>query len=296
MNAPHHPRLRVGVVSAGKVGAVLGAALRSAGHSVTGVAAVSDISRLRAEALLPGVPILPADQVAAECELLILAVPDDVLPRLVQGMASAGVFPPGQFMAHTSGSYGVSVLAPATEALPMAIHPAMTFTGTSIDLSRLHDTPFGVTAMEEIRPVAEALVVEMGGDPVWVPEEARLIYHAAMVMGSNYLNVLVNESIALLRDAGMEEPGRLLTPLLSASLDNALRFGDKALTGPIVRGDSVTIGKHLAALADRPQTRSAYQVLGRLAVDRALEAGMISVDQAANLLVELGDKQMGSQS
>lgn len=293
MDAPHRPRLRVGVVSAGRVGSVLGAALRSAGHLITGVAAVSDISRLRAEALLAGVPILPADQVVADCELLILAVPDDVLPGLVEGFASAGVFRPGQFIAHTSGGYGVSVLAPAVESLPMAIHPAMTFTGTSIDLSRLHDTPFGVTAAEEIRPVAEALVVEMGGDPIWVPEDARVVYHAAMVIGSNYLNVLVNESISLLKDAGMENPGRLLAPLLSASLDNALRFGDKALTGPVVRGDSVTVRKHLDALADRPQTRSAYQVLGRLAVDRALEAGMITVDQAANLLVELGDEQMG---
>jgi predicted short-subunit dehydrogenase-like oxidoreductase (DUF2520 family) len=172
----------------------------------------------------------------------------------------------------------------------MAIHPAMTFTGTSIDLSRLHDTPFGVTAAEEIRPVAEALVVEIGGEPVWVPEDARAVYHAAMVIGSNYLNVLVNESISLLKDAGMENPGRLLTPLMSASLENALRFGDKALTGPIMRGDSATVRKHLDALAERPQTRSAYQVLGRLAVDRALEAGMITVDQAANLLIELGEK------
>ncbi len=293
MDAPHRPRLRVGVVSAGRVGSVLGAALRSAGHLLIGVAAVSDISRLRAEALLPGVPILPADQVVADCELLILAVPDDVLPGLVEGFAAAGVFRPGQFIAHTSGGYGVSVLAPAVHSLPMAIHPAMTFTGTSIDLSRLHDTPFGVTAAEEIRPVAEALVVEMGGDPIWVPEDARAVYHAAMVIGSNYLNVLINESISLLKDAGMENPSRLLAPLLSASLDNALRFGDKALTGPIVRGDAATVGKHLAALADRPQTRSAYQVLGRLAVDRALEAGMITVDQAANLLVELSDERLG---
>ncbi len=288
MDSP--PRLRVGVVSAGKVGAVLGAALRSAGHSVTGVAAVSDISRLRAEALLPGVPILPADQVVADCELLILAVPDDILPGLVEGFASAHVFRPGQFVAHTSGGYGVAVLAPAVDTLPMAIHPAMTFTGTSIDMSRLQDTPFGVTASPAIRPVAEALVVEMGGEPIWVPEDARAIYHAAMVLGSNYLNVLVNESISLLKEAGMENPGRLLTPLLSASLDNALRFGDKSLTGPIVRGDAATVAKHLQALAARPQARGAYQVLGRLAVDRALTAGMISVDQAADLLVVLGDK------
>lgn len=293
MDSP--PRLRVGVVGAGRVGAVLGAALRNAGHTLTGVSAVSDVSLLRAEALLPGVPVLPADDVVSGCELLILAVPDDVLPELVAGFANAGVFKPGQFIAHTSGGYGIGVLAPATESLPMAIHPAMTFTGTSVDLSRLHDTPFGVTAADAIRPVAEALVVEMGGEPIWVPEDARTIYHAAMVLGSNYLNVLVNESVSLLKEAGMDNPARLLTPLMSASLDNALRFGDKSLTGPIVRGDARTVAKHLNALGDRPQTRAAYQVLGRLAVDRALEAGMITVDQAAELLLALGDNELGEK-
>ena len=192
MDAP--PRLRIGVVGAGRVGAVLGAALRLAGHNCTGVSAVSDLSRLRAEALLPGVPIKPADQVVAESELVVLAVPDSVLPDLIRGFSSSEVFIPGQFVAHTSGSYGISVFDSAQQVSPMAIHPVMTFTGTSVDLARLADTPFGVTTTDALRPVAEALVVEMGGEPVWVPEESRAIYHTAMVMGSNYLNVLVNEA------------------------------------------------------------------------------------------------------
>ena len=64
MDSP--PRLRIGVVGAGRVGAVLGTALRAAGHNCIGVSAVSDLSCLRAAALLPGVPIKPADQVVAE--------------------------------------------------------------------------------------------------------------------------------------------------------------------------------------------------------------------------------------
>ncbi len=288
MDAP--PRLRIGVVGAGRVGAVLGAALRSAGHNCTGVSAVSDMSRLRAEALLPGVPIKPADQVAAESELLILAVPDSVLSDLVRGFSSSEVFIPGQFVAHTSGSYGISVFDSAPQVSPMAIHPVMTFTGTSVDLARLADTPFGVTTTDALRPVAEALVVEMGGEPVWVPEESRAIYHTAMVLGSNYLNVLVNEAASLLAQSGMESPQRLLAPLLSASLDNALRLGDKGLTGPVARGDCEVIRKHLDALQDRPSSQSAYRALARLATDRALAAGLLSVDQAADLLIELGEK------
>ena len=287
MDSP--PRLRIGVVGAGRVGAVLGAALRAAGHNCIGVSAVSELSCLRAAALLPGVPVKPADQVVSESELVILAVPDNVLPELICGFSSSEVFVPGQFVAHTSGSYGISVFDLAPEVSPMAIHPAMTFTGTSVDLERLGDTPFGVTTTQILRPVAEAIVVEMGGEPVWVPEEARTIYHTAMVLSSNYLNVLVNEAVSLLGDSGMGNPQRLLAPLLSASLDNALRLGDKGLTGPVARGDGEVIRKHLDALQERPSTQNAYRALARLATERALDAGLLSVDQAADLLIELGE-------
>lgn len=287
MDSP--PRLRVGIMSAGRVGAVLGAALRTAGHTITGVVAVSDLSRLRADALLPGIPVLPPDQVIKNSELVLFAVPDDALPSIISGCAEAGLFNPGQFLAHTSGGYGVSVFAPAAGTFHLALHPVMTFTGTSVDLARLVDTPFGVTAGEGMRPVGEALVVEMGGDPVWVPESARGAYHASLALSANYLNTLVNESVSILGDLGMENPQRLLAPLLSASLDNALRLGDRGLTGPIARGDSTSVERHLAVLADRPATKAAYQALGRLATDRALAAGLLTVDQAADLLIELGE-------
>nr|MBW4096380.1 NAD(P)-binding domain-containing protein [Acidobacteriota bacterium] len=88
MNKPG--RLGVGVIGAGKVGAVLGAALRAAGHAVVGVSAVSEESRERAENLLPGVPILEIDQVVERAELVLLAVPDDALGPLVEGLAKLG--------------------------------------------------------------------------------------------------------------------------------------------------------------------------------------------------------------
>ena len=92
------PRLRVGIVGAGRVGAVLG-------HDIVAVSAVSDLSRLRAEALLPGVPIRPVPDVIADADLVLLSVPDDVLPGLVQGLADTGAFHVGQFVAHASGRH-----------------------------------------------------------------------------------------------------------------------------------------------------------------------------------------------
>jgi predicted short-subunit dehydrogenase-like oxidoreductase (DUF2520 family) len=290
------PRLRVGIVGAGRVGAVLGAALRRAGHEIIAVSAVSDLSRLRAEALLPGVPILPAQDVVQEADLVLLAVPDDALEGLVAGLVDTGAIHAGQFVAHPSGRFGIGVLDPirAVGALPLAIHPVMTFTGTSVDLARLEDCPFGVTAPEAVRPVAEALVVEMGGDPVWVPEEARVLYHAGIAFGANYLMTVVLQSLDLLREAGMEEPQRLMAPLLSASLDNALRHGDSALTGPVARGDAATVAEHLRSIRHvSPVAGDGYRALARLTADRALAAGLIDVEAASRLLEVLAEPTEG---
>jgi predicted short-subunit dehydrogenase-like oxidoreductase (DUF2520 family) len=286
----------VGVIGAGRVGSVLGAALRRAGHDVIAVSAVSDLSRLRAEALLPGVPVLPAPDVATDADLVLLCVPDDTLPGLVGGLVDVGAIHAGQFVAHPSGRYGIGVLRPAQSvgALPLAIHPVMTFTGTSVDLARLADCPFGVTSSDAVRPVAEALVVEMGGDPVWVPEEARGLYHAGISFGANFLMAVVLQSLELLRDAGMDDPQRLMAPLLSASLDNALRHGDSALTGPVARGDAQTVAEHLRRIQDvSPAAAQAYRALARLTADRAFGAGLIGMDAAAELLTVLSAQPDG---
>ncbi len=299
MSTSGPPRLRIGIIGAGRVGAVLGAALRRAGHDIVAVAGVSDLSRLRAEALLPGVPIRSAPDVARDADLVLLAVPDDVLPGLVTGLVETGAIHAGQFIAHPSGRYGIAVLDPvrAVGAMPLAIHPVMTFTGTSVDVARLEDCPFGVTAPDAIRPVAEALVVEMGGEPVWVPEEARVLYHAGVAFGANFLMTVVLQSLDLLRDAGMEQPERLMAPLLSASLDNALRHGDTALTGPVARGDARTVADHLLHIdAVSPAAAAAYRALARLTADRALSAGLIDVAAAAELLAALSSPSSGESS
>ncbi len=280
-------RLSVGVVGAGRVGSVLGAALAQAGHRVVAVSGVSDASRRRADALLPGVPVVPPTEVLDAAELVLLTVPDDVLPELVAGIAASGAVRAGALVVHTSGRYGVAVLDPVTRmgALPLALHPAMTFTGRPEDLARLTGACFGVTAPEPLRPIAEALVVEMGADPQWVDEDARPLYHAALASGANHLATLVNESVDLLRRCGVGEPERLLAPLLGASLDNALRSGDAALTGPVARGDAGTVATHIAVLREvSPDTAAAYVAMARLTADRALAAGLLKPEAAEALL------------
>ena len=259
-------RLAVGVVGAGRVGAVLGAALARSGHHVVAVSGVSDASRERAAALLPGVPVMPPEEVVRGCELAVLAVPDDALADLVAGLSATDAWRAGQLALHTSGRHGAGVFEAAARqrVLGMALHPAMTFTGTALDLERLPDCCFGITAPEPLRPVAEALVIELGAEPVWIAEEARPLYHAALAHGSNHLVTLVSQALQALREAGVEAPDRMLRPLVEAALDNTLRSGDAALTGPVARGDAGTVAEHLRQLDHlSPDVRPTYVALAR---------------------------------
>lgn len=280
-------RLRVGVVGAGRVGSTLGAALARSGHEITGVVAVSAASRERAERLLPQAPILPTDEVVAGADLVLLAVPDDALRPLIAGLADTDSWRAGQLVAHTSGAQGIGVLDPAAARgiVPLALHPVMTFVGRPEDLDRLDGAMFGVTADDELRPVAESLVLEMGGEPVWVPESARPLYHAALSVGSNHLVTLIADALALLDGAGVERSDQLLAPLVSAALDNVLRLRDGALTGPVSRGDVATVAAHLRTLqASAPDVLPAYRAMARRTAERARAAGRLDATQFASLI------------
>lgn len=292
-------RLGVGVVGAGRVGAVLGSALRGVGHPVVGASGISAASRERIETLLPGVPNLGVPDVVERSELVLLAVPDDALADLVRGLAELDRWQAGQIVVHTSGRFGVDVLAPARAAgvIPLALHPAMTFTGTSLDLARLVGCSFAVTGPAPVLPIGQALVVEIGGEPVVVAEEARPLYHAALAHGANHLVVLVAQAAQALAAAGVEDPGHVLAPLLTAALDGSLRSASadgpgaiSALTGPVRRGDAGTVRDHLATLTALGATAGAldlavtYRVLARSATQRALADGLIGEDAAQALL------------
>src|SRR5215217_4472642 len=290
-------RLRVGIIGAGRVGAVLGAALSAAGHDVVAASGLSAASAERAARLLPGVPLLPADEVVAAADLVVLAVPDDTLPGLVAGLSETGAWRAGQLAFHTSGAHGLAVLAPAERAgvLPLALHPAMTFGGTPEDADRLAGAPFGVTSRPEYRAVAETLVLEMGGEPFFVAEDDRRLYHAALVTGANHLVTLVAEAADLLRTAGVTDAARVLGPLLTAALDNGLRRGDRGLTGPVSRGDVGTVRDHLETLTERaPESVGAYVAMAQRTTERALAAGRLKRHEGAPLLALLDGHVPGS--
>lgn len=285
-DAPRTDRLRVGVVGAGRVGAVLAAALGAAGHEIVAAAGESDASLSRIAALLPGTLNEKPTAVARSCDLLLLTVPDDMLPNVVAMLSASGALRPGQYVVHTSGRHGLAVLddAAALGARPVAMHPAMTFTGTSVDLGRLAGCVFGLTAGPGERAFAESLVADLGGTPMWVAEEMRTLYHAGLAHGANHLVTLVTQAMELLAAAGADDPAGTLRPLLTAALDNALEQGDTALTGPIVRGDVNTVRAHVAELrANAPHTLASYVAMARDTLDRVVTDGRLLPIQAAKI-------------
>lgn len=280
----------VGVIGAGRVGAVLAARLRAAGHEVVAVAGESDATRTRIATMLPGVLVAKPTAVARAADLLLLTVPDDALDNVVRSLVGAGAIHPGQVVVHTSGRHGVEVLAPAVAigAHGIAMHPAMTFTGTDIDLERLRASVCAVTCAEAERPIAERLVADLGGRVLWLSEHDRLAYHAALAHDANHLGTIVGQAMDLLRGAGASDPAAVLRPLLQAALDNALDYGDAAQTGPVVRGDVDTVAAHVAVLAaDGPDVLESYVALARATAGRAVRDGRLEPRRAAAIVAVL---------
>jgi predicted short-subunit dehydrogenase-like oxidoreductase (DUF2520 family) len=280
-------RLSIGIVSAGRVGTAMGSALERAGHVVVACSAVSHASRERARRHLPDTLILPVHEVAARGELLLLAVPDAELASVVSGLAATSAVRPGTIVVHTSGANGIGVLAPLAEqgCLPLAIHPAMTFTGADEDLDRLPDCCFGITAGDDVGyAIGQSLVLEIGGEPFRVREDARTLYHAALAHASNHIVTVVADALEALRAAlwGQEllgqqlvddAPGglaeRVIGPLTRAAVENTLQRGQAALTGPVARGDAEAVAAHLRALAEvDPQLAEAYRDNSRRTAQR----------------------------
>lgn len=217
-------RLGIGVVGAGRVGSVLALALAGAGHAITGVSAISAESRERAEAMLPGVPVLEVPEIVRRSELVLFAVPGSELPGLVAGLTKLEAWQPGQILLHTAAEHGHGVFGPALAAgiIPLALHPALVFTGTSLDLSRLAGSAVAVTAPTPVLPIGQALAVEMGGEPVIVAEKDRAEYAEIIQTARAFSGAVVRQSAEALREIGVPRPDHIIGGLVRAAIEEEL--------------------------------------------------------------------------
>ena len=258
----------VGIVGAGRVGAVLGARLRAAGYPVVAVAARSEASLLRARTFLPGVPVREAAEVVRLSDVLVLAVPDDSLAAVAEELAPH--VRPGQLVIHTSGRHGRAVLGPLAEV----------GAGSEVDVDR--PCVVGLTTTDEDRAAVETLAAAVGGTPVRVAEADRVVYHAALAHGANHVVTVLNQAMDLLRSIGVTDPSAVLEPLVRASVTNTLAYGDAALTGPVARGDAHTVAAHVGAIDDR-EVAATYTALSAATIERALRDGRVDESAAAAL-------------
>ncbi|MFF0339841.1 Rossmann-like and DUF2520 domain-containing protein [Kribbella sp. NPDC004875] len=279
---------RIGLIGAGRAGTAVGAALAVAGHPLVGVTARSEASKERAARLLPAVPVLTADEVTTRADVVLVAVPDDRIGEVARTLPLTSA----QYVVHLSGAHGLAPFA-GLAATPIALHPPMTFTGGPVSLDGVL---FTATAPDSARYVVERLVKAMNARVQWVADDQRARYHAGIVHGANHLTTLVAQAIDVLREAGVADPAATLRPLLTATLDNTLRSGHHALTGPIARGDVDTVAAHLTALRVlRDRTATTYAELARATVEMAAEDGRLDAETAARFADVLAEARDGQR-
>lgn len=274
---------RVGVLGPGRVGTALALALRDAGDDVVAVAGRGSAALAAFSERLPDVRVLDPVGVSRAAELVVVAVPDDVLPGLVAAVAARDGVVEGARWVHVAGGAGTEVLRPArlAGAAVAACHPAQTFPDADTGRAALPGTAWAVTAAESDRAWAAALVRRLGGTPVEIPARARLLYHAGLVAGANFTAAVVALARDLLLGAGIADPAAFLAPLAPAAAAAAAERGPAALTGPVRRGDAGTVARHLDELRDvLPEAVDAYIAVSRLALRQARRAGL-DADAAA---------------
>lgn len=284
--------MRVAVIGPGRVGTLLAVAGTRAGWRMSAVAGGRESSRAALTSKVAGLRSYaePAEAVA-DTDLVLLTVPDDAIASVVDGLARDDALVPEQRVVHVAGSRGLGVLRRAglAGAWVAACHPAMTITPGSSDPSLLVGVAWAVTAAPADRAWARELVVELGGDPHEVADDARITYHAALALASNAVGAAVVTARRLLLAARVEDPAAFLAPLAHASVDNAAHAGAAALTGPIVRGDVGTIASHLERIGgDLPELLTAYRALARATLEPVRPALEPQVAAALDVLLADG--------
>jgi predicted short-subunit dehydrogenase-like oxidoreductase (DUF2520 family) len=227
---------------------------------------------------------------AEEGNIVLLALPDDVLAEAALQLRRNRRLDPNVVMIHFSGLHPAAILnqgsAPAVRAL--SLHPLQTFADAVTGLRNLPGSPFSVEGEDALIPLGKTLVEAMGGIPFHLLSEQKPLYHAAACVASNYLITLAASAGQIMAACGFTEEDalKLLIPLLKGTSLNLVTLGpQKALTGPIARGDVQTVAGHLEAMAELPkELRDIYRVMGRETVKLARKKGSLDEQQAEAIL------------
>lgn len=274
------------IVGAGRLGTVLAAALARRGWQVEAIVDREAGAARESRRIIGAGRASTSPAAAAKAKgAVIIAVPDRAVAGVARALAGAGGRWAGRDVFHTSGLLTAEALSPlaARGARVASLHPVQSFPRKDLPVAVVRGVTWGIEGGPEAAATATAVVRALGGHVLLLAAGDKALYHAACALASNAFVALEWTAARLLADVGMAEASaaRTLLPLVQGTLQNVKSLGlEKALTGPILRGDTETVRRHLAALRGRPEARQVYktlgrQVLGLAAQGRALPAGRI---------------------
>ncbi len=275
------------ILGAGRVGRALGRRLRELGWKIGSVVTRSEASARRAVRFIgAGRPCAGLTRQILASPLILIATPDDQIACVVQELARIGGEElRGKVVLHTSGALDSSVLHPVREqgAAVGSMHPLQSFSGVAVP--SLEGKVFSIDGEARAVRMARLIARALGGSPVRIAGDKKVLYHAAAAMASGHLLALEEAATRLLISLGMnrKEAMRALLPLTRQVLQNFERLGPRAAwTGPLSRNDYKVVRAHLDALQETPAEFSqAYEVLNRLA------ARVLAQDVSGGMLAEL---------
>lgn len=286
--------LKIGFIGAGPVGTAFGVRLSQLEYKVIAVYDVSLAAAQRFAKTIPGCQIYEkAQELADTAEFVFITTPDDIIPKVAAELN----WHTGQSVIHCSGATSVDALAPAKQqgAMVGSIHPCQTFAGIDQAIENLPGSTFAIEAEEPLRSTLTEIATALNGDWVYLTAEDKALYHAAACIACNYFYTLVKLATDLWQNFGKStaEATKAYMPLLQGSLNNIANVGlPGALTGPIARGDTATIRKHLVALEKyAPDLLPLYKELGIWTIPIGIAKGTLNQSKAEELRALLKGEQ-----
>lgn len=268
------------------MGTALAVLLSRQGYQVAGVSSRSHPSAENLAKAVAGCRVLDSNQdVADNAELVFITTPDDT----IAAVASQVNWRKGQSVVHCSGADSTDILEPARKSGAMVggFHPLQTFAGVNQAIENIPGSTFALEAREPLLTTLKDMADTLGGQWIELKASDKVAYHAAAVFACNYLVTLVKLATDLWQTFSIppDQATRALLPLIRGTLHNMESIGiPQCLTGPIARGDTGTINKHLKTLKEKaPALLSPYKELGRQTVPIALAKGRINKQQAQEL-------------
>jgi len=272
------------IIGAGNVGTALGYLLRQAGHEITAIADKSAAHLKRALPYTGGTAFRQPQKAIKNADCILITTSDDAISEVCRAIAEGSSLQ-GKIVFHVSGAGGLDLLEPAREsgAQIASIHPIQSFSSIDNAIKNIPGSVFGITADKKIKKWAEKIVADLGGTPIFISDEQKPLYHAAACLASNYLVSLLNVVEQLYESIGLTpaEARQAYLPLVYGSLKNIEKSGSiQALTGPIARGDSGTVRKHIQAINEiLPRFSSLYTELGLIAAVIGRRKGTLKKQQ-----------------